>query len=135
VTWGFPAGEREAPGCGVARELRSGPDLTGIGAGQRHQRPGKSQLNSAPGIEVSAEFTGTELRRIEAYAVLFGTSPDAVIREACAYFLSAKIGSQEYEAALADRRREHASPAPASAGEGQDDGDPAEQTATPQEEK
>ncbi len=84
---------------------------------------------------VSAGFTEAELRRIEAYAVLLGTSPDAVIREACAYFLSSRIGSKEYEAALADRRREHAGPGPGSVGEGKEDGDSTDQPATPQEEK
>ncbi len=82
---------------------------------------------------VSAGFTEAELRRIEAYAVLLGTSPDAVIREACAYFLGSRIGSKEYEAALADRRREHAGPG--SVGEGKEDGNSTGQPAKPQEEK
>jgi hypothetical protein len=46
-----------------------------------------------------------ELRRIQAYAVVFNTSPNAIIREACDFFLCQKVGSPEYEEALAAYRR------------------------------
>lgn len=53
---------------------------------------------------VSVRFTEDELRRIQAYGVVFGISPNAVIREACHYFLAHKVGTKEYEEALTDYR-------------------------------
>ena len=37
---------------------------------------------------VSVRFGDEELRRVRALAVIFATTPDAVIREACSLFLS-----------------------------------------------
>ncbi len=49
---------------------------------------------------VSVRFSDEELRRIQAYAVIFETTPNAVIREACSFFLSHKVGSADYHEAL-----------------------------------
>lgn len=49
---------------------------------------------------VSVRFTDEELRRIQALAVIFDTTPNAVIREACSFFLSHKVGSSDYQQAL-----------------------------------
>lgn len=54
---------------------------------------------------VSVRFTDEELRRIQAYAVIFDTTPNAVIRDACSFFLAQKVGTDEYHEALADYRR------------------------------
>lgn len=62
---------------------------------------------------VSVRFTEDELRRIQAYAVVFGVSANAVIREACEYFLAHKVGTKDYEEALkAYRRRSEEQVAP-----------------------
>jgi hypothetical protein len=53
---------------------------------------------------VSVRFTEDELRRVQAYAVVFGISPNAVIRQACEYFLAHKVGTKEYEEALTSYR-------------------------------
>lgn len=53
------------------------------------------------------------MRRIQAYAVVFGISANAVIREACEYFLAHKVGTKDYEEALeAYRRRSEEQVAP-----------------------
>jgi len=49
---------------------------------------------------VSVRFTDEELRRIQAFAVIFETTPNAVIRDACSFFLSSKVGTDEYREAL-----------------------------------
>ena len=49
---------------------------------------------------VSVRFTDEELRRIQAFAVIFETTPNAVIRDACSFFLSRKVGTDEYHEAL-----------------------------------
>jgi hypothetical protein len=49
---------------------------------------------------VSVRFTDEELRRIQAFAVIFETTPNAVIRDACSFFLSQKVGTPEYDKAL-----------------------------------
>jgi glutamate/tyrosine decarboxylase-like PLP-dependent enzyme len=54
---------------------------------------------------VSVRFTDEELRRIQAFAVIFETTPNAVIREACSFFLSQKVGSADYHEALAAYHR------------------------------
>jgi hypothetical protein len=54
---------------------------------------------------VSVRFTEDEVRRIQAYAVVFDTSPNAVIREACEYFLTHKVGTKDYEDALKAYRK------------------------------
>lgn len=64
-------------------------------------RPEGGQLQQA----VSVRFTEDELRRVQAYSVIIGISPNAVIREACEYFLAHKVGTKEYEEALAAYRK------------------------------
>ena len=49
---------------------------------------------------VSVRFSDEELRRIQAYAVILETTPNAVIREACSFFLSHKVGTPDYHEAL-----------------------------------
>lgn len=49
---------------------------------------------------VSVRFTDEELRRIQAYAVIFETTPNAIIRDACSFYLSSKVGTDEYREAL-----------------------------------
>lgn len=50
---------------------------------------------------VSVRFTDEELRRIQAYAVILETTPNAIIRDACSFYLSCKVGTDEYREALA----------------------------------
>ena len=45
---------------------------------------------------VSVRFSGEELRRIQAFAVIFETTPAAVIREACSFYLSHQVGTPGY---------------------------------------
>lgn len=54
---------------------------------------------------VSVRFTDEELRRIQAYAVIFETTPNAIIRDACSFYLSSKVGTDEYREALEDYHR------------------------------
>ena len=62
---------------------------------------------------VSVRFTEDELRRIQAYGVVFGISPNAVIRQACEYFLAHRVGTKEYdEAVTAYRKRSEEKVAP-----------------------
>jgi hypothetical protein len=62
---------------------------------------------------VSVRFTEDEVRRIQAYAAVFGISANAVIREACEYFLAHMVGTKDYEEALkAYRRRSEEQVAP-----------------------
>jgi hypothetical protein len=49
---------------------------------------------------VSVRFSEEELRRIQAFAVIFETTPNAVIREACSFFLSQRVGTPDYHEAL-----------------------------------
>jgi len=49
---------------------------------------------------VSVRFSEEELRRIQAFAVIFETTPNAVIREACSFFLSHRVGTPDYHQAL-----------------------------------
>lgn len=63
-------------------------------------RVGAGRLQQA----VSVRFTEDELRRIQAYGVVFGISPNAVIRQACEYFLAHRVGTKEYEEALTSYR-------------------------------
>jgi hypothetical protein len=53
---------------------------------------------------MSVRFTEQELNWIRAYAVVEGTSPNAVIRRACEDFLRREVGSERYEKALAAYR-------------------------------
>jgi len=68
--------------------------------------PNRGSPKPADGAEpklqevVSVRFTDEELRRIQAYAVIYETSPNAVIREACRFFLSQKVGAADYHRAL-----------------------------------
>jgi hypothetical protein len=54
---------------------------------------------------VSVRFSDEELRRIQAYAVIFQTTPNAIIREACDFFLAQKVGSPDYQQAIDAYRR------------------------------
>lgn len=54
---------------------------------------------------VSVRFTDEELRRIQAFAVIFESTPNAVIRDACSFFLAQKVGTDEYREALAAYHR------------------------------
>ncbi len=55
---------------------------------------------------VSVRSGDEELRRVQALAVIFETRPNAVIREACGFFLSHAVGTPCYhQAAGACRRR------------------------------
>jgi len=45
------------------------------------------------------------VRRIQAYAVVFGISPNAVIREACEFFLTQMVRTKDYEKALEAYRK------------------------------
>ena len=54
---------------------------------------------------VSVRFTDEELRRIQAFAVIFESTPNAVIRDACSFYLSQKVGTAEYREALAAYHR------------------------------
>lgn len=49
---------------------------------------------------VSVRFSDEELRRIQAFAVIFEKTPNAVIREACSFFLAHKVGTSDYEEAI-----------------------------------
>ena len=49
---------------------------------------------------VSVRFGDEELRRVRALAVIFATTPNAVIREACSFFLSQKVGTPGYHQAV-----------------------------------
>jgi hypothetical protein len=65
----------------------------------------RSRPEERLGQTVSVRFTEGELRRIQAYAVVFGLSPNAVIRQACEYFLGHKVATKEYEEALTAYRK------------------------------
>ena len=54
---------------------------------------------------VSVRFSEEELRRIQAYGVVFDVSPNAVIRQACEYFLAHKVGTEEYHDAVTAYRK------------------------------
>lgn len=66
----------------------------------RGPQPGPDRSESKLQEIVSVRFSDEELRRIQAYAVIFETTPNAVIREACSFFLSNKVGTPGYEKAL-----------------------------------
>jgi hypothetical protein len=79
----------------------------------REQRPRAGSEGGRLQQAVSVRFTEDELRRIQAYAIVFGISANAVIREACEYFLAHKVGTKDYEEALkAYRRRSEEQVAP-----------------------
>jgi len=54
---------------------------------------------------VSVEFGDEELRRIQALAVIFETTPNVVIRDACSFYLSHTIGTPRYHQAVEACRR------------------------------
>jgi hypothetical protein len=49
---------------------------------------------------VSVRFTSEELRRIQAFAVIFQTTANSVIRDACSFFLSHQVGTPAYHEAV-----------------------------------
>jgi hypothetical protein len=89
-----------------ARDVESAPLAGAVRAGDVNPR--RLGVRAAGGRlqqAVSVRFTEEELHRIQAYAVVFGISPNAVIREACEHFLTHKVGTKEYEEALKAYRR------------------------------
>jgi hypothetical protein len=49
---------------------------------------------------VSVEFGDEELRRVQALAVIFETTPNVVIRDACSFYLSHTVGTPRYHQAV-----------------------------------
>lgn len=112
-------GTRRTPGAGSPGVGRSPPGLEGMAPagpyGERRPvtpkptgRPATSR-GSPPAADrseaklqevVSVRFADEELRRIQAYAVIFETTPNAIIREACSFFLARKVGTPEYHQAI-----------------------------------
>ncbi len=65
-------------------------------------------MNGGAGLVeiVSVAFGDEELRRIQALAVIFETTPNVVIRDACSFYLSHTVGTPGYHQAVeAGRRR------------------------------
>jgi hypothetical protein len=63
----------------------------------------RGELTGAPGAlaeVVSVRFGDAELRRIQAFAVIYQTTPAAVIREACGSYLSHQVGTPGYHQAV-----------------------------------
>jgi hypothetical protein len=54
---------------------------------------------------VSVRFGDEGLRRVRALAVIFATTPDTVIREACSLFLSYEVSTPGYHQAFEACRR------------------------------
>ena len=50
-------------------------------------------MTGKPGRPVSVRFSTEELRRVRALAVIYDTTPSAVIREACRFYLSRQAGT------------------------------------------
>ncbi len=58
-------------------------------------------MNGAGPLEiVSVEFGDEELRRVQALAVIFETTPNAVIRDACNFYVSHVVGTPGYHQAV-----------------------------------
>ena len=83
---------RQREGCPVTSGIRLSPPAGHAGGGLLEI--------------VSVRFGDEELRRVQALAVIFETTPNAVIREAFSFFLSHTAGTPGYhQAAGACRRR------------------------------
>jgi len=54
---------------------------------------------------VSVAFGDEELRRVQALAVIFETTPNVVIRDACSFYLSYIVGTPGYHQAVEACRR------------------------------
>ena len=54
---------------------------------------------------VSVRSGDEELRRVQALTVIFATTPNAVIREACGFFLSYQVGTPGCHQAAGSCRR------------------------------
>jgi len=54
---------------------------------------------------VSVRFGDGELRRVQALAVVYGTTPAAVIRDACGFYISSEVGTPRYREAVAAYQR------------------------------
>jgi len=113
------AGRRQAPRTAYTQVSRSPPPSEAMTPGGSHAerrpvttkpttRPAPNR-GSPPAAErseaklqeiVSVRFSDEELRRVQAFAVIFETTPNAVIREACSFFLSHKVGTPDYKKAL-----------------------------------
>jgi hypothetical protein len=75
---------------------RGSPPAVDRGESKLRDRSESSKLQEI----VSVRFSDEELRRIQAFAVIFETTPNAVIREACSFFIAHKVGTADYEQAL-----------------------------------
>ena len=112
------AGRRQTPRTAYTQVSRSPPDSDAVTPGRSHgerrpvtikpPRPAPSR-GSPPAADrseaklqeiVSVRFSDQELRRIQAFAVIFNMTPNAVIREAWSFFFSHKVGTPDYEEAL-----------------------------------
>jgi predicted transcriptional regulator len=49
---------------------------------------------------VSVRFSEEELRRVQALAVILETTPNAVIRDACSFYLCHQVGTPAYRQAI-----------------------------------
>ena len=74
-------------------------------AGSRASPPPADRAGARLAQVVSVRFSGEELRRVQALTVIFATTPNAVIREACGFFLSHQVGTPGCYQAGACRRR------------------------------
>jgi hypothetical protein len=54
---------------------------------------------------VSVQFGDEEQRRIQALAVIFETTPNVVIRDACSFYISQTVGTPGYHQAVETYRR------------------------------
>src|SRR5260370_13857786 len=109
-----PCGAPRYPGPGRSRPAREPPQSrqevrgrwsvtskpTTRPAARRGSPPSTERTEGKLQEIVSVRFSDEELRRIQAFAVIFETTPNAVIREACNFFLSQKVGSADYKQAL-----------------------------------
>lgn len=113
------AGKTQPPRTASTQVSRSPPRSDALTPGRSHgeRRPVTTKSSTQPAPRrgstptadrgeaklqeiVSVRFSDEELRRIQAFAVIFKTTPNAVIREACSFFLAHKVGTPDYEEAL-----------------------------------
>ena len=90
------------PGRAGERPVSGGPPIDG---GIRLPPP-TGRARGRPQETASVQFGEEEVRRIQALTVIFKTTPNAVIREACSFYLSHETGTPGWhEASEACRRR------------------------------
>ena len=109
---GHPGKNRSPPGtpplipAGSNRERRPVTTKSTSRSARSRGSPAPAERSEAKLQEiVSVRFTDEELRRIQAFAVIFESTPNAVIRDACSFFLAQKVGTDEYREALAAYHR------------------------------